>query len=130
TAASATPDARRGRRDRRNISFSVELVEVARGRGVVRRAGSFAAAAAGLLALAHDFLGQLRGLTRLGDALESAGGSAVDAGLGDDEIHRDVVRLRMYRRHARELVAHADLERLRRGRGERPVEIAAAVAEP
>src|SRR5580704_12890880 len=51
-------------------------------------------------------------------------------GFGDDEIHGDIVRLRMDGVEQRRLEADADGDGLRLERRQRAVEIAAAIAEP
>ena len=54
----------------------------------------------------------------------------VYTGLGYDEIHRNIVRLRMDRGQSRELEADADRKRSRHAHGERAVKVTAAVTQP
>src|SRR3954451_16383026 len=56
--------------------------------------------------------------------------ASTPAAVGDDGIHRHVEALRVYRFQRLELEADADRPRLRRQARQRPVEIAAAIAEP
>ena len=55
---------------------------------------------------------------------------AKHASLRHDQVHRDVVRLRMDRLELRVVEADADAKGARHERGERPIVVAAAVAEP
>jgi hypothetical protein len=52
-----------------------------------------------------------------------------DFALGNDRIHADIVRLRMYRLQLRFGIADADAVGSRRGRRQRAIEVTAAVAE-
>ena len=70
---------------------------------------------------------------RLSDALRLQIGERSrrrDSRLGHDRVHRHVVRLRVDGLETPELEADADGQRLRVHGGERPVVVAAAVAEP
>src|SRR3954454_16820580 len=56
--------------------------------------------------------------------------ASTPAAVGDDGIHRHVEALRVYRFQRLKLEADADRPRLRRQARQRPVEIAADIAEP
>ena len=54
----------------------------------------------------------------------------LNPGLGQDDVHRDVVGLGKDRGKARGLQANADGERARRQRSKCPVKVAPAIAQP
>ena len=93
-------------------------------------AGWLVAFARDVIALCGNIARNLYNSCTVRDQLQTGRTDEMNADFGHDEIHGNIVRLRLDRGHSGLFERHADLERLRRHRGKCPVEVAATVSEP